>query len=126
MRDARMRLVVRAALRALGYSSSAVEVTLMSDRAMSDLKYKTTGLRPRAVNVLAFEAPKEFPHPGTKVFLGEVYVNAERYGMDWEEMAFLAVHGILHCAGFRHERARDTMKMRRMEKKLLARIRKYL
>jgi ssRNA-specific RNase YbeY (16S rRNA maturation enzyme) len=117
--EARVRRAVRAALRGVGKPSTVVEVFFMNEEEMRELKRATTGVRARTVDVLSFEEPKGFPHPGRKMFLGEVYVNIERYGGVPNELLTLVLHSVAHLLGFRHTRARDTMEMKRAEKVLL-------
>lgn len=118
---------VRKALRAVGHPPKAVEIFFVGEEEMRALKSATTGMRARhayrqagTVDVLAFEEPKGFPHPDRKVFLGEVYVNFERYGTDPDRLLSLVVHGVAHLLGFRHDGRRDTIEMQRVEKELLA------
>jgi rRNA maturation RNase YbeY len=85
------------------------------------------------VSVLAFPEPPSFPHPASsEKMLGEVYLNrdfaapgsllgararastAERYAT----LGPLLVHGLLHLLGYRHFTKRDTMKMKKQEKRL--------
>lgn len=72
-------------------------------------------------NVLSFPTPKGFPHPPRiRPLLGEVYVN-ERVVRDEgvPRAAYFLIHGILHCAGYRHVRNRDMLQMERIEKRLM-------
>ncbi|MCR4328147.1 MAG: rRNA maturation RNAse YbeY [Patescibacteria group bacterium] len=103
----------------LGFPTDSVDIIFAQDSVMRDIKFATTGIRKRVVNVLAFEEPREFPHPERKGFMGEVYLNGERYSKDREYMTFLLIHGILHLAGFRHNGRRDTIEMQRMEQMLV-------
>ncbi|MBI2623610.1 MAG: rRNA maturation RNAse YbeY [Candidatus Liptonbacteria bacterium] len=131
--ESRVRAAVRRALRAAGYPPDAAEVFFAGDREMRELKRVTAVVRlpasthgarlprgtARVVDVLAFEEPRGFPHPERAVFLGEVYVNVERYGNEPARLLALTVHGLAHLLGFRHEGRRDTIEMRRAEKALL-------
>ncbi len=116
----RVRRSVRKALRAVSHPLNAAEIFFVGEEEMRALKLASTGIRARTVNVLAFEEPRGFPHPGRKVFLGEVYVNFERYGGNPPQLLALVIHGVTHLLGFRHDGRRDTIEMRRVEKKLLA------
>lgn len=115
----RIRRAVARVLRELGHPPGAVEVFFVTDAEMRALKFKTTGKKVRIVDVLAFEEPHNFPHPDRETSLGEIYVNAERFENDPDRLLFLVIHGFAHLLGFRHARERDTIKMRRAEKKLL-------
>lgn len=122
--ERRVRRAMKPVLLSKGYPPDALEVFFATDREMRELKRATTGKKVRMVDVLAFEEPRGFPHPGRSVFLGEVYVNAERYAQDPERVLFLVIHGFSHLLGFRHDGERDTIKMLRAEKKFLAEARK--
>src|SRR3989338_4376777 len=119
MIEARVRRAATVAFCSAGYPPEAAEVFFLTEQEMRILKFHTTGKKVRTVNVLAFESPSGFPHPEQKVFLGEIYVNGERYATNPSRMLFLVIHGFLHLIGFRHEKERDTITMRRMERKLV-------
>lgn len=72
-----------------------------------------------SVDVLAFPEPEYFPHPETKEkFLGEIYINKKAVAGSRESFTKLLAHGLLHLLGYRHHTKRDTMKMKRAERKL--------
>lgn len=49
---------------------------------------------------------------------------AKRLGHSWrEELVLLLVHGLLHVAGFDHHRSADAVRMRRLEARILKRLR---
>ena len=66
-----------------------------------------------------------------RLFLGSVIVckkraeeQAEEYGHSYlRELFYLAVHGILHCLGYDHEREEDKAEMRQKEEEILSRMR---
>lgn len=77
----------------------------------------------KIVDVLAFPEPEAFPRPGEKgKFLGEIYLNWDAYKNDSEQLTFLAIHGILHLLGYRHDTENDMMRMEKLEKRLLGTI----
>jgi ssRNA-specific RNase YbeY (16S rRNA maturation enzyme) len=87
---------------------------------MRDIKFRATGERKRVVDVLAFAEPAAFPHPEVKNgIIGEVYINGERCRGDREQVIALLVHGILHLLNFCHDSKRDTIRMKRMEQRIL-------
>lgn len=117
--------VAQAVLRSLRLNAYEVEVFLLGKREMEALKRKCTqGRRPqKAVDVLAFEEKGFFPHPERRRrLLGEVYLNRDLHSGDRKRLSFLLIHGILHCAGYRHRTRRDTMVMEGLEKKLWHRV----
>ncbi len=128
MADVKMQIkrAITHVIRKEGYPPDVMEVFFLTSREMCALKLKTTGKRVRTVDVLAFETPEGFPHPGRETYFGEVYVNHERFKKNPEYLLFLVIHGFLHLRGFRHARERDTIKMRRMERKIFAEARKLL
>lgn len=76
-------------------------------------------------NVLSFNEPINFPHPElhpSKKFLGEVYLAPEYIKKHKENISFLAIHGILHLAGYTHDKVHDKIKMKKKEKEILVKI----
>lgn len=96
-------------------------VFLLRGREMRLLKQKYGKKRPRKdPDVLAFPEPTNFPHPEMKKRpLGEVYINVEIARRDPVRTRHLLVHGLLHLLGYTHEGKGDTLKMEKLEKKLL-------
>ncbi|HTY39803.1 MAG TPA: rRNA maturation RNase YbeY [Candidatus Paceibacterota bacterium] len=72
------------------------------------------------VNVLSFPEPARFPHPDRPGHLGEICLNRAyvRPSRRAEGLQML-VHGVLHLLGYRHDRKRDTIRMERLEERLL-------
>ena len=72
-------------------------------------------------DVLSFPTPKGFPHPPrTRPSLGDVYINERVVRNEGiPRAAYFLIHGILHCAGYRHARNRDMLQMERIEKRLM-------
>lgn len=85
----------------------------------------------RPTDVISF-AYHENPFPEVDAAhknLGDIYISLEKlheqameYGVtDAQEFTRLLVHGVLHCAGYDHERSRDDEKiMREKEEELLS------
>ncbi|RJP45751.1 rRNA maturation RNase YbeY [Candidatus Parcubacteria bacterium] len=125
-RERAMRTLNRFAgktLRMLGKTGAGVEISLISEADMREIERRTLGREKKVLNVLAFPEPTGFPHPETKKeFLGEIYVNWERYGSRPSELAYLMVHGLLHLLGYRHGRKNDMMAMYRLERRVLERL----
>lgn len=108
-------------LRKLRVRNAHAAVFLLSGREMAALKRKCTRkTSKKTVDVLAFPEPAGFPHPEAKKRpLGEVYINANIARRDPVRARHLLVHGILHLLGYTHESKGDTLKMEKLEKKLL-------
>lgn len=118
-----MKRAIHKVLKELGYTPDSVSVFFANEREMREIKRKSTGKMVESVDVLSFEEPEGFPHPeSAQRFLGEVFVNKERYGNDPDRLIFLVIHGILHLIGFRHDRKRDTIEMQRIEKELCRKV----
>ncbi|MBI5404636.1 MAG: rRNA maturation RNase YbeY [Candidatus Kerfeldbacteria bacterium] len=113
--------LVHAGLRRLGYStrSTAVSVAFIDDRRMRELNARYRGQR-RTTDVLSFN--------GTGNDLGELIVSvpqARRQSREYgttlrDEIGLLVVHGLLHLAGFDHERPADRKRMQALEHELLS------
>ena len=85
-------------------------------------------------DVLSFpqvEGPTEFPQPaGAPRHLGDIVISydrvraqAQEYGhSERRELAYLAVHGLLHLLGFDHETEPERQRMRAAEETALAEI----
>ncbi len=82
-------------------------------------------------NVLAFPAPKNFPHPNTKLKpLGEIYLNPDFISKDlyWPpttnyelrtKLSFMLIHGFLHLLGYDHKKNSDRIIMEKKEGQLM-------
>lgn len=120
----------------------AAEVVIVSEeeiRALNARERKTD----RVTDVLSFpsmelsageeifseEHGEELDEDGN-LFLGSVAICAARareqakeYGHSYErELCYLAVHGILHCLGYDHEREEDKRAMREKEEETLKKL----
>ena len=114
------RFVARAR-RAVGLRGS-VTVLITSSREMRSLNARFRD-KDKATDVLSF--PPQFESPR---FAGDIAISAEiaaqnarRLGHSTaEEVKILALHGVLHLAGFDHES--DNGKMARMEERVRAKL----
>ena len=115
------RFVLRAR-RAAGLRGLA-DILLTSSDAMRNLNRQFRG-KNKATDVLSFPAPVDWSGNGKRTRTGEIAIsadiavhNARRFGHPAAaEVKILALHGILHLAGFDHER--DNGEMARHEMKL--------
>lgn len=80
-------------------------------------------------NVLAFPAPKNFPHPDTAYQpLGEIYLNPDYIKKESSylkipaKLDYMLVHGFLHLLGYDHKKKGDTIRMQKKEASLLKKI----
>jgi rRNA maturation RNase YbeY len=100
----------RRILRLVGARNVAAEVFLVDDSFMKK-------------NVLAYPAPESVPRPDVRgKFLGEVYVNPDFIERKGESVNRMLVHGLLHLAGYDHERKADRIVMERREAEVLSRL----
>lgn len=103
-----------------------LEVVLTNDEEIHKLNAEYRG-KDRPTDVLSFSwAEAEEKFPGEPELLGEIIISldtakrqAEEYGHSYErEMAFLAIHGLLHLVGYDHELGQEEeerMKIRQDE-----------
>lgn len=136
----RVRLAkhLRGVLKAQGRPKAIVEVTLTDDddiRAMNREWRKVDAV----TDVLSFALQEGEPMPGAEELLGDVVVSLDTaarqaaqmarehaathasYGL-YEEVAFLATHGLLHLLGYDHVQRADAEVMEALERELMASI----
>lgn len=110
-------------LSVLGYPDSELSVAIVGDRSIRRLNRQYLG-RDKATNVISF-AMQEGPFAGVNPqILGDVVISAVTCAREADEggisfasrLHFLLLHGILHLAGYDHERSGEA-KAKRMEKK---------
>lgn len=123
--NARLTRAARAALRAAGIKGkSTLTLLLTSDRKLRQLNRDFRRLD-KPTNVLSFPAPKNRDH-----YLGDIAI---AYGVTGREAkdtgkrfadhaSHLVVHGVLHLAGYDHEKPRDARIMEPLETKILKRL----
>jgi probable rRNA maturation factor len=107
----------------LGYPDSELSVAIVGDRSIRHINRQYLG-RDKATNVISF-AMQEGEFAGVNPqFLGDVVISAATCAREADEggvsfssrLHFLLLHGILHLAGYDHERSGDA-EAHRMEKK---------
>ena len=116
-----LRRAIARICRDLGVDAgAAVHVVLCSDRVIRRLNATYRHID-RPTDVLSF-------HYGEADLLGELYISLERaavqarrYGHSLrEELQRLAVHGMLHLAGYDHERRPQRTRMEALERRYTA------
>ena len=107
----------------MGYPDSELSVAIVGDRSIRRLNREYLG-RDKATNDISF-AMQEGPFAGMNPqLLGDVVISAATCAREADEggvtfparLNFLLLHGILHLAGYDHERSGET-EAKRMEKK---------
>ena len=114
--------LTRLILKALTLPRAEVGVFFLPNSKLRRLKRQFLKQNRTFVDVLAFPEPKGFPHPETKTRpLGEVYLNSDLTRQP-RELAELLLHGILHLAGYRHQKKDDNIRMQRKTERIWAQI----
>lgn len=123
-----LKKTARTLLQAVGEESSALSLSLISDREMRELNRAHRG-QDKATDVLSFplatvgDPIHSAPH---ERLLGDVVISVEtarRQAGDYDaplqdEIHRLLIHGILHVLGHDHEEARDRARMETEERRL--------
>jgi probable rRNA maturation factor len=113
----------------LGYHDSELSLAIVGDRTIRRLNRDYLG-RDKPTNVISF-AMHEGCFPGLNPqILGDVVISADTAAREAAEggvgfearLSFLLLHGILHLAGYDHERSGDAAahRMEEKEKELFA------
>ncbi len=130
--------VLTRAVRQVGLTGPAeVSVVVTDDAEIHRLNRQYRGVD-APTDVLSFSqtepGPGEeaggFPHPPGVQVLGDVVISGDRvraqaaeYGHSQQrELAYLAVHGLLHLLGYDHETEPDRQRMRQAEEAALATV----
>src|SRR5665213_3557000 len=96
-------------------------ILLAGDNKLRTLNRTFRG-KDRATNVLSFPAAGAY-RGDIAIAYGVSKVEAKAAGKDFADHAtHLLVHGVLHLAGYDHERARDAKVMEPLEVKILGRL----
>ncbi len=132
--EKRLRKAVEETLAAHGVDAPVeLGLVITDDRVVQELNRSYRGLD-ATTDVLAFalrEQSQDFATPPNGILhLGEVFIScpqAERQAQEQghpleQELALLAIHGVLHLLGYEHEDPDEEQKMRAMEEKLLTLI----
>ncbi len=120
--EKRLNRLAKMVLRNLKKSGKSVEILLLSERELGRLKarfgLKNKGKKP---DVFAFPEPPGFPHPENRMrkSLGEIYLNRE---LGVKRLKPLLIHGILHLAGYAHEKKNDILRMEAIEERLIREV----
>jgi len=110
------------ALQFLNKSNVLVEVDFVDEEVMQNINKKTRD-KNEPTNILSFENKESFPQPeDNPQRLGEIYLCPEVIKEREEDITFLAIHGLLHLLGYTHDRESDTIKMERLEDKIMKNI----
>ncbi len=98
--------------------NSAVGLNFVLSNRIRDLNWRFRR-KNSVTTVLSFPEPAEAPPVGEVEFLGEIFLAPAVIKRKKEDLVFLAVHGLLHLLGYTHNSNNDTIKMKRLEKKLM-------
>lgn len=120
-----IRALVRGVLRALRRTDAGVTILLTGNAEIRSLNRRYRG-RNRATDVLSF--PLEGPTLEGEWNLGDIAISMETAARQAraagrsldEEVRFLVLHGLLHLAGYDHER--DNGEMNRVQARLARRF----
>jgi len=122
---------VNCALKTEGYGEEAeVSVVFVDDAYIQGLNQQYRGIdAPTDVLSFAMQEGEPFPEEG-ELILGDVVISLEtarrqasEYGHSLaREVAYLAVHGVLHLLGYDHGGEDDRRVMRNKEEEILARL----
>lgn len=121
LRDADVRKVVRAALRAGGRPKIAVDVVLVGDRRLRALHSRFFG-DDTPTDVIAFDLDDAGPGPAAEIYASVTcarrVARARGVGVA-RELALYLVHGALHLCGYDDHRSADRRRMRLAERRVL-------
>jgi probable rRNA maturation factor len=127
-----MKKAAETILSALGFIDSELSIVVVGDRSIRKLNRDYLG-KDRPTNVISFAMGEgEFGGLNPSC-LGDVVISADTAGREaeaasvtpHERLCLLLLHGILHLAGFDHERsgAAAAVKMNRKERELAVLLR---
>jgi probable rRNA maturation factor len=110
-------------VKAAGFKGkSALTVLLSSDQRLRQLNRDFRG-KDRPTNVLSFPAGDGEYRGDIAIAYGVTKREAEAAGKLFaDHVSHLVVHGVLHLAGYDHERARDARVMEPLEVEILKRL----
>ena len=122
---ARLRQAAEAAIRSSGFKGKcALTVLLSSDAKLKGLNRDFRG-KDKPTNVLSFPAGANADgyRGDIAIAYGVTFAEAQASGKRFADHAsHLVVHGVLHLAGYDHEKARDAKLMEPLEVKILGRL----
>ncbi len=119
-----VRGVVGKAAEVAGVKDKEVAVVLVGENKMRNLNKQYRG-KNKATDVLSFVADGDNEELGDVVIcVPRVKKQARKRGHSFErELAFLLVHGLLHLAGYGHEKDNKAEEMEAQEKNILGKLR---
>lgn len=117
----------------MGYCDSELSVAIVGDRSIRRINREYLG-RDKATNVISFAMQEgEFGGMNPQI-LGDVVISAVTCAREADEggipfssrLYFLLLHGILHLAGYDHERSGESeaKRMAKKEREIVARLQK--
>ena len=117
-----LKSVVLRSLKILGKDGFFLEIGLLGDPVMKGLNRRFRG-RNKATNVLSFEAGSGFSTGASGLsYLGEIYLGPDYIERNGEDIFYMTVHGLLHLLHYAHRKKSDNIKMRRLEERLLRKL----
>ncbi|MBT0892324.1 rRNA maturation RNase YbeY [Geobacter hydrogenophilus] len=119
----RLRKVAERILSALGYPDSELSVVITGDLGIRRVNREYLH-KDRPTNVISFAMAEGEFGALNPAMLGDVIISADTAAREaeeggvsfWSRLCFLLLHGILHIAGYDHERSGEA-EARRMEAK---------
>lgn len=124
--------VIQEVLRKEGCSDEAeVSLVFVDDSYIHGLNYQYCGVdRPTDVLSFAMQEGEPIPNVEEELILGDVVISlqaaerqAREYGHSfYREVAYLAVHGLLHLLGYDHQEDEERRLMRQKEEEVLGRL----
>jgi len=118
---------VRRAVAAIGSEAAEITVVVVNDRGIAAVHGRWLGI-PGPTDVITFDLAAAGPAGGP--LAGDIVVSAETARrvareLGWrtrEELAYYAIHGLLHLAGFADGTPGERRRMRRQERTVLAAV----
>ncbi len=116
---AKLKKAAERILSVLGYHDSELSVAIVGDRSIRAINREYLG-RDNPTNVISFAMHEgDFPELNPQI-LGDVVISADTTrseadagGIPFEDrLVFLLLHGILHLAGYDHERSGEAEALR--------------
>jgi rRNA maturation RNase YbeY len=121
-----IKKVANQILKDLGFNDHELSILLVDNNEISYLNQKYLK-RSGPTDVISFSMQEgDFTEINSKL-LGDVVISLDEAKSQSEkklesfekEVFFLLLHGILHILGYDHENKKETIKMKKMEKKLM-------
>ena len=131
LRSTTLEALLRRALEILGFPHATVSLVLTDDAKIRVLNrdFLETD-NPTDVLSFPLAEPEDLTDRGRELYLGEIYISVEtardqaRDGKRTlrQEVAHLAIHGLLHLVGLDHATAAERRRMRSAESRLLRQL----